>query len=216
MWVKLRRIFVSGLLAILPIVITIYIFLLLYRLMKAIVAPLGGLLHGALGKQLPWLSRDIWNTIIGIVVTVLIIMLIGAVTRHYLGRAFQAYFERLLHAIPVLRAIYKATKQVTDAVLNPESLAFKRVVLLEYPRKGAYSVGFVTSENIGQIHGSLGGRALAVFVPTPPYILNGTMVIIPESEVIYLDLSVEEGIKMLVSMGIALPEKQKEESDAES
>ncbi len=207
---RLRAIFLSGLLAILPLGVTFYVLWLLYRLIEGWLGSggfLGGLLRDGFGKSLPESAINA----LSITITLLVILLIGAVTRQYVGRTIYHFLERLLLTIPVLRKIYATIKQLTDAVFNRDMSAFKRVVLVEYPSKGLYMIGFVTNQGVPGIEEVIGEKMISVYIMSPPNPLTGVWLIAPEKDVTYMDhITIEEGFRMVLSIGISIPPEVRE------
>lgn len=210
MWKNLRTSFVSGLLTLLPVMVTIFVLALLYQLVGQFIGPdtlLGQLLRGGLrtlGIDFPGIEMA--TTLISVLGTLLVILIVGLVTRYYLGRLLYATFERAILSVPFLRAFYRTVKQITEAAFDPQISVFKRVVLVEYPRKGTYHMGFLTNESVGDpIQTKLPQKMVSVFIMAPPNPLSGFWVIAPREDVIYLDLTVEEGLRMVMSRGISLP-----------
>lgn len=195
-----RNIFIRGLLVILPVAATFYLLWLVYRLfVKLVDALVGPLLVGILGSH--W-----WVTGVGIFLTIFLVWFIGLVTRGYVGRALHRYFEGLLERVPLVNKTYAMAKQVTAALFRADTPAFKKVVLIEYPRKGVYTLGFITSENPGRLGRAIDGDFLSVYAPTSPNPLSGWFLLIPKEEVIYPELSVEEGLKLILSGGVIIPD----------
>ncbi len=185
---ELKKYFLTGLVTILPIFITVYI------IAKSVVffdEKFKSLFH--LNLKFPG---------IGIVIFSLIIIFIGVITRYYIGKKFLHLFEFILTKLPFIKRFYSAIKQVSNAILGDKKFIFKKVVLIEYPRRGAYTIGFLTSiiEN-GSKLGLENGKFCSVFVPTTPNPTSGFIIIIPEEEIIILDISVEDGMKYVISAG---------------
>ncbi len=210
MWKRLQATFVSGLLALLPLGLTLFILLLLYRIIEGWLGSggfLGSLIRTVLGQQLP----EGFINLLAILLTGVIILLVGAITRFYMGRMLYHSFERLLLTIPVLRKIYSTFKQITDAVFNRDMSAFKRVALVEYPSKGLYMIGFVTNPSVPGVEEVLGERMLSIFIMNPPNPLTGIWLMVPEKDVVYLDhITVEEGFRMMMSLGMSIPPEIRE------
>jgi uncharacterized membrane protein len=120
---------------------------------------------------------------------------------NYLGRKFLHFGDRVFTRVPLVRSVYQTLKQVVQAFVGDQKKAFRQVVLVEYPRKGLYSLAFLTNEGIGQN----GEQMLAVFLPTTPNPTSGFLLFLPEKEVTFLDMSVEDGIKLVVSGGVIKP-----------
>jgi len=210
MWKRLQAVFISGLLALLPLGLTFFILRLLYGIVEGWLGSggfLGGLIRNGFGGSLP----EPFINALSLFLTIVIILLVGALTRIYVGRAVYHYFERVLLAIPVLRKIYATVKQLTDAVFNRDMSAFKRVVLVEYPSKGLYMVGFVTNQAVPGVEEVVGEKMVSVFIMSPPNPLTGMWLILPEKDVVYLDhITVEDGFRMVMSLGISIPPEVRE------
>lgn len=210
MWKNLRAIFVSGLLTLLPVTVTALVIVLLYQLIVQVIGPttlMGQLLRGALlGLGINFPGIELAVTLLSVLITLLIILLVGLVIRYYLGRRIYETFEKMILSVPVLRAFYKTIKQITKATFDPQQSVFKKVVLVEYPRRGAYHMGFLTNESVGElIQDHFTQQMVSVFIMAPPNPMSGFWVIAPREDVIYLELTVEEGLRMVMSRGISLP-----------
>jgi len=213
MWKNLRAIFASGLLTLLPVTVTAFAIVLLYQLIAQVIGPttlMGQLLRGALldlGINFPGIELAV--TLLSVLITLLTILLVGLVTRYYLGRRIYERFEQMILSVPVLRAFYKTIKQITKAAFDPQRSVFKKVVLVEYPRRGAYHMGFLTNESVGElIQDRFAQQMVSVFIMAPPNPMSGFWVIAPRQDVIYLELTVEEGLRMVMSRGISLPQRR--------
>ena len=206
----LRTTFVSGLLAILPVGATVYILWFLFRLIDGFVGentPFGMTVERALGRWIPGL---------GVYVTVLIIMLIGVITRNVLGRTLHYYFERAFLAVPVIRKMYGTLKQFTNALFNrSDTSSFQKVVIFEFPKSGLNTLGLVTNENLGKIQDLMGEECVLVYAPTAPNPLSGYMLIVPRKLLTYVDMPVEDALSMIVSSGSALPDSLMHREEAE-
>jgi len=144
--------------------------------------------------------------VIGLVLTVLLIYVIGLVAANLLGQRILSWFEGGVLKIPFIKSIYGGARQLLDAFGSGGTGTFTRVVLVQYPRAGVYTVGFVTSEVRVVVPGEGGPvSALTVFLPTTPNPTSGWLAIIPEADIINFDLSIEEGLKLIVSGGIVAP-----------
>ncbi|TMJ03052.1 MAG: DUF502 domain-containing protein [Bacillati bacterium ANGP1] len=192
---RLRRYFFTGLIVFLPIAITLSFLLWLFRTLDRF---LGWLFTLLLGEPIPGL---------GLVATIAVIFLIGALTTNVLGRRLVGWFDRLMLRIPLARSIYSATKQLSDSIFLQRRAAFQRAVLVEWPRQGMYTVGFVTGETGGRTQEIAGRRVLNVFVMSTPNPTTGFLALVPEDQVYPLDMSVEEGIKLMMSGGIVAPSR---------
>ena len=203
---RFRTLFISGLLALLPLGLTLWLVWLLYGIIAGWIGQ-GGII-GTIVRLIP--IRELPNSAvaaIGLLLTVGVIVLVGLLTRMYVGRMVYHYFERLMLAIPILSKIYSAVKQLTDAVFQRDaSMAFKRVVLVEYPSPGLYMVGFLTNRHVPGVEELMSEDMVSIFIMSPPNPVTGFWVIMPEHEVTYLDhITVEEAFRMIMSLGISIP-----------
>lgn len=194
-----RTVVVAGLLVIIPIWIT---FMLLQFLAVR--------LDGVLGPYVPEFFKFFGYQVqeipgLGIIVMVVAIYFIGLLARNLFGRQIVYMTERVLGKVPIVRTVYLASKQLLETVAFQQGDGFKRVVLIEYPRRGVYCLAFVTSEARGEVQAHAGDESLNVFVPTTPNPTSGYLVFLPKKEVIPLEMSIEEGIKYVVSGGFVVP-----------
>jgi uncharacterized membrane protein len=205
MWKRLRAIFFSGLIALLPITLTVFILQLLYQLIESSFGSgglLGDLVRFVFGTV--YLPESVIN-LIAIFATILIILLMGAITHFYIGRRIYASLEHVVLSIPFLRKVYSTFKQLTDSFFNRDISAFKRVVVIEYPRPGLYMIGFETNRSVPGVEEVVDKRLVSIFVMSPPNPIAGIWIIAPEKDVIYLDhITVEEGFRMVMSLGISI------------
>ncbi len=183
----LKKYFITGLLVILPVWATYYV---LTALLGVIDGILGDLPAHFLGRRVPGL---------GIVTLILFVLLTGVLFANYVGSRIVSISDDLLHRVPLVRGVYFTVKQVMETFSMKHQ--FHGVALVEYPRKGCWSVGFMTGETQGGTHG-LAGRFVTVFVPTTPNPTAGFLLILPEAEVKRLDMTVEQGMKFIISLGL--------------
>ncbi|MGD8353035.1 MAG: DUF502 domain-containing protein, partial [Pseudomonadota bacterium] len=141
---------------------------------------------------------------LGLILTLTIILVIGALVANVAGRKLVTIGERILEKIPLLRWFYFSSKQVLEAIFVSGQDSFRRAVLLEYPRKGIYSIGFITGESVGQLEKRV-PESYTVFVPTTPNPTSGYLIVIPTSEAIPLDWSVDEAFRVIISAGVIMP-----------
>jgi uncharacterized membrane protein len=141
-----------------------------------------------------------------LVLAVFLIGLIGLIARNYFGKKLIEWADMAFMRIPLLNKIYAATKQVNDAFSSSNKTSFRTVVLIEYPRAGVYSIGFLTSDQQEEVESRLGRRILCVFVPTTPNPTGGFLLLVPAEQVIKLDMTVADGIKYVISLGSIVPE----------
>ncbi|MCB1537508.1 MAG: DUF502 domain-containing protein [Rhodospirillales bacterium] len=145
----------------------------------------------------------------GLIIVLVFLIVVGMVARNYLGGKLVHLWERILDRMPIVRSIYGASKQIMETVFADKSRAFRDVVMFEYPRKGMWVMGFVTGETQGEVQGKTATTVVNVFLPTTPNPTSGFLLFIPKEDLIYLDMAVEDGIKMIVSGGIVAPGQKK-------
>jgi len=148
---------------------------------------------------------------IGVVLSVILVLATGMIVANLLGKRIVAAWESLLARIPVVRNLYAGVKQILEAMLSTNGESFRKVLLIEYPRKGVWSFGFKTSDDLGEVQDKTGEHVVSVFIPTTPNPTSGFVLLVPESDVIELDMSVEDGLKMIISMGVVVPSWKKDE-----
>lgn len=194
----LRRDFVAGLLVFVPVGFTILGVLWLIRQLDNLVLPQ---IFGFLGLE----TRQ--PPFVGVVATIVVILLVGALTRSFIGRTALSFWERLVHRIPIAGSLYTVLKQFMEAMFGTGSRGpqFSRVVLIEYPRKGIHSYAFATGQVTRSPRG-LPEPLLKVFVPSTPNPTTGYFLLVPEEDAIDTGLSVEEAFKLIISAGIATGE----------
>jgi len=140
-----------------------------------------------------------------IALTILLLALLGRFARYLIGRKIIAMVDTLMSRVPLLNKIYLTVKQVNEAFMSKRS-SFKKVVLIEYPRPGCYSIAFLTSEEHPEASAKIGRKAVGVFLPTTPNPTSGYLLVLPAEDVIPLEMSVAEGIKLIISLGSVVPE----------
>jgi uncharacterized membrane protein len=143
---------------------------------------------------------------LGLIVAVIALTLIGFLAAGYVGRMIMRVGERVVARVPVVRSVYSWTKQVFETVLSKSSAAFREVVLIEYPRRGCWAVGFITGKTVGEVQRLTAETVYNVFIPATPNPTTGFLLFVPRNEVHHLDLTVEEGIKLVISGGIVVPD----------
>ena len=144
---------------------------------------------------------------LGLVLSIMVVFVIGALVANVIGRKLLSLGENILEKIPLLRWFYFSTKQVLEVIFVKGEDSFRRVVLVQYPRKGLYSIGFVTGESVGDLTEKVPGRSFTVFIPTTPNPTSGFLYVIPEEETVPLDWKVDEAFRMIISAGVLLPEE---------
>jgi uncharacterized membrane protein len=143
---------------------------------------------------------------LGIVLTLLVLIVTGVLAANFFGRKLVSVWESVLDRIPLVRSVYSAAKTFAEVVLTDNTQSFKEVLLIEYPRKGLYSLCFQTSTQLGEVQSRTGEEVICVFVPTTPNPTSGVMIMVPRKDVIVLDMQIEEAVKMVVSLGVVVPQ----------
>ena len=192
---RIRNYFIAGVVVLIPIGITIYLTLFLVSITSKI-----------LPKEINpnhYLPYNIPG--VEILMSVILITLIGFLSLSFIGRKLLDVFDSILKKIPILRTIYSAIAQMTETFTKSDNKK-KNVVLVEYPRKGSWAVGFATRENTGEISNKTQRKLINVFVPTTPNPTSGFLLMFPKEDVIYLDLTFEEASKFIVSAGTSNPD----------
>jgi uncharacterized membrane protein len=141
----------------------------------------------------------------GLILSVLILLLTGVFAANFVGRKLVSWWESIMNRIPVVRSIYSAAKNFAEIVFSDSSQSFKKVLLIEYPRKGVFSLAFQTSTQLGEIQGRTGQDVVCTFVPTTPNPTSGVIIMVPRKDVIELDMEVDEALKMIISLGVVVP-----------
>ena len=194
----LRRYFVAGLLVWIPLGITLWVLKVTVELMdeSLLLLPNAYRSEALFGFHVPGL---------GIILTLAILIVTGALAANFFGRKLLALGDGILVRIPIVRSIYGGVKQISDTLFSPEGKAFRRAVLVRYPHAGAWTVALVTGTPQHEVARILGTDQIAVFVPTTPNITAGFFLIVPRSETIELDMTVDAALKYIISMGVAEP-----------
>jgi uncharacterized membrane protein len=141
----------------------------------------------------------------GVILIVMVVFLTGIFVANFVGRAAVGGWESLLDRIPIVRAIYSAAKNFAEIVFSDSSQSFKKVLLIEYPRKGLYSLAFQTASNLGEIQDRAGEDVVCCFVPTTPNPTSGLIIIVPKKDITELDMEIDEALKMIISLGVVVP-----------
>jgi uncharacterized membrane protein len=193
---RLRRWFFTGLLVTAPILFTVYI-------TWATIKLIDGQVNNLIPEFSNWNLGDIPGA--GLVVGAALITLIGAIAAGFMGRWIIRLGESLLNRMPVVRSIYGATKQILETVISTQSDAFREVVLVEYPRRDLWVIGFVTGATKGEVARLVPGSNVNVFIPTTPNPTSGFLLFCPVEDIVYFNMTVEEAVKLVVSGGIVSP-----------
>lgn len=194
----LKRYFIAGLLIWAPIGITVWVISVVVSTLDGVV-PVGLRPEALFGQSIPGF---------GLVAVALLLLLTGVLAANLLGRRLVMVWEGLLARIPLVRSIYSSVKQVSDTILAPNGQAFRQAVLVQFPRYGSYTVGFVTGSPATDLQPHLPGECISVYVPTTPNPTSGFFLMMPREEVIPLNIPVDKALKYVVSMGTVAPSSQ--------
>jgi uncharacterized membrane protein len=193
---RLRGYFLSGVLITAPISMTLYIAWVFIDFVDRMITPL--IPHA-------WNPRNYGIPGMGLLLAVVALTLIGALTAGFLGRMWLRLTEAVIRRMPVLRGIYSAMKQIFEAMLAQKSQAFREVALIEYPRRGIWTVAFITGQTVSHVQRHVDEDLVTLYVPTTPNPTSGFMLFLPKKDVQILDISVEDGLKLVLSTGIVAP-----------
>lgn len=192
---RLRRYFLAGLATLFPVVVTLYLLIVVFQFADGLLGRfINRYWERVYGYEIPGL---------GLVMTVLVILLAGVLSSHFFGQRLVRLLEGWFGRLPVIRHVYQPVKQLTRFLFDPadQAMSFHRVVLVPYPRVGSYSIGFVTNESVTTFTGA-SKTFLTVLVSTPPSPFTGPIIFVPKEEVVSLDMSVEDAVKLVVSGGV--------------
>ena len=206
---SLRRHLVAGLILWVPLLITFFIVRFLIRFVDRtlLLLPTAWRPETLLGFNIPGL---------GLILAFGILLLTGVLAANFAGRRLVDIGDRIVNRIPLVSGIYSGAKQVAETLFADSSTAFKRVLLVEYPRKGVWSMCFQTSELVGEVQHRTTEDVVCVFVPTTPNPTSGFLLFVPREELVPLDMPVDEGLRMIISLGVAVPRWQSPEAAKES
>ncbi|MES3024587.1 MAG: DUF502 domain-containing protein [Pseudomonadota bacterium] len=196
----MRKYFITGLLILVPLAITLWVLLLVIGTMdqSLLLVPEKWQPRTLIGYNIPGL---------GTILTVLIIFVTGLLTNNLVGNYLVRQWERVLHRIPVVSSLYGSVKQVSDTLFSSSGNAFRKAVLLPYPHEGSWTIGFLTGVPGGDVRNHLVGDFVSVYVPTTPNPTSGFFLMLERSKVIELDMSVDTALKYIVSMGVVAPDQ---------
>jgi len=205
----IKRYFITGLLIWVPLAITAWVLSLIasaadqsLRLLPESIQP-----HDLLGFDIPGA---------GIVLTLLIILTTGVLAANFIGQRLVSWWEKLLARIPVVNSIYNSVKQVSDTLFSSSGNAFRKALLIQYPREGSWTIAFLTGKPGGDVANHLQEDYVSVYVPTTPNPTSGFFLMLPKSDVIELDMAVDEALKYIISMGVVAPPARKKRRSSHS
>ncbi len=193
-----RRYLIAGLLVWLPIGVTVFLVRIMIGLMdrSLLLLPSQFRPENVIGFGIPGL---------GCLLTIIVLLLTGVLAANFVGKSMVSFGESLLDRIPFVRSIYSATKNFAEIVFSGSGQSFKKVLLIEYPRKGIYSLAFQTSSELGEVQERVGEDLVCTFVPTTPNPTSGYIIVLPKKDIIELDMEVEQALKMIMSLGVVVP-----------
>lgn len=194
----IKRYFITGLLIWVPLVITVWVLNLLVSIMDQTL-----LLLPPEFRTERWLGTHIPG--LGALLTLLIVFLTGLFAANIIGQRLVAFWEGVLARIPVVNSIYNGVKQVSDTLFSPSGQAFRKALLVQWPREGMWTIAFLTGTPGGDVVNHLPGDHLSIYVPTTPNPTSGYFVIVRRSDVVELDMSIDEALKYVISMGVVAP-----------
>ena len=199
---RLRNYLIAGLLIWIPVMVTVWVIRFLSGILdqSLVLLPSSWRPEALVGQYVPG---------VGIILSFILLVVTGVVVRNLFGGRIVAGFEDLVRRIPVIGSVYGGAKTFSETVLTDKGKSFKQVVMVEFPRKGIFSVGFITSEELEEVQAKTEQDVVCVFVPTTPNPTTGFIVLVPRGEVVRLDMTVDEAFKMLLTLGVVVPRWQK-------
>jgi uncharacterized membrane protein len=194
----MKKYFITGLLVLVPLFITVWVISGLVGMMdqSLFLLPETWRPKAQLGLEIPGM---------GAILTLLIIFVTGVIATNFFGKRLILVWEALLARVPVVKSIYASVKQVSDTLFSDSGNAFRQAVLVQFPRPGAWTIAFVTGKPGGDVANHLSGDYLSVYVPTTPNPTGGYFLMLPRADVVELDMSVDEALKYIISMGVVAP-----------
>lgn len=194
----MRRYFITGLLVLVPLFITIWVLKTLIDVMD----------QSLLLLPMQWRPKELFERDVpgfGVIVTLLAIFLTGVIATNFIGRRLLMVWEGMLIRLPVVKSIYSSVKQVSDTLFSDSGNAFRKALLVQFPHQGSWTIGFLTGAPGGDVANHLKGDYVSVYVPTTPNPTGGYFVMMPRQDVVELDMSVDEALKYIISMGVVVP-----------
>lgn len=194
----MKSYFITGLLVLVPLCITIWVLSTLIGLMdqSLLLLPVAWRPEAQFGYQIPG---------IGAILTLVIVFGTGVIATNFFGKRLIEFWEALLARVPVVKSIYYSVKQVSDTLFSDSGQAFRKALLVQYPRQGSWTIGFLTGQPGGDVANHLQGAYVSVYIPTTPNPTSGFFLMMPAEDVVELDMSVDEALKYIISMGVVAP-----------
>jgi len=198
MWNEIRKTLLAGLLVLAPIALTIYILYHLFRILDGILRdPLSKFLVENIGLESQWVPIPG----LGIIALLALLILTGVIARNYIGKKFITVGDTIVTRIPLINRIYIAIREISEAILSEKREVFKKAVLIEYPRKGLYSIAFFTQDTKGPVQEAIQEDVVSVFLPTTPNPTSGYLLFVPKTDIMELKMPVEDALKLVISGG---------------
>ena len=204
---RMRAYFITGILVVAPVSITLYLAWIFIGFVDNRITPLIPVQYNP-ETYLPFALPGL-----GLLILVVTLILVGAATAGFFGRLWARISEQILGRMPVIRNIYGAVKQILETVLAQQSKAFREAVLVEYPRRGIWAIAFITGRTEGEVQNITEEDCTNIFLPTTPNPTSGFLLFVPKKDLVHLDMNVEEAIKMVISGGIVTPPDRRPESE---
>ena len=195
---SIRNYLIGGLLVWIPIMVTVWVVRFLARILD----------QSLLLLPSPWRPEALFGTYVpglGVILSLLLLLLTGVVVKNLFGGRMVGGLESLVRRIPVIGPVYSGAKTFSETVLTDQGRSFKQVVMVEFPRKGVFSIGFITSEDLEEVQAKTAQDVTCVFVPTTPNPTTGFIILVPRDEVVRLDMTVDDAFKMLLTLGVVVP-----------
>ncbi|WP_374590551.1 DUF502 domain-containing protein [Aquabacterium sp.] len=202
----MRKYIITGLLAWLPLTVTIWVLLHVVGLLNGVFGGVVAAAQTVLPSSVhPVLQRLTEIPGLSVIVVVAVLFLTGVLVTNIFGQWVLKQSNRLVSHIPIVKSIYTSVKQVSDTLFSSSGQAFRQAVLVQYPRAGSWTIAFVTGKPSGEVAQHLSGDYLSLYVPTTPNPTSGFMLMVPRADVVELDMSVDEALKYVISMGVVAP-----------
>lgn len=197
----MKKYFITGLLVLVPLVITIWVLKTLIGVMdqSLLLLPEAWHPYTLFGRNIPG---------IGAILTVLIVLTTGIIATNFFGKQLISLWEKMLNRVPFVKSIYSSVKQVSDTLFSESGNAFRKAVLVQYPRPNSWAIAFLTGTPGGDVNNHLPGEYVSIYVPTTPNPTSGFFLMLPKADVIELEMSVDEALKYIISMGVVAPSKK--------
>ncbi len=211
-WSHVKKKCITGILIVLPLALTILVLNFIFKQVDKFATPYVIKLLKLYGLEITASKlNNIILALIGFFLTFIVIYIIGILGSNIIGKRLVNAFDNIMLRVPLIKGIYGGARQLMQSLSVDKMAGFERVVLVQYPRKGIYTIGFATAETSEKIKEKIQLELMHIFIPTSPVPASGMLVLIPRKDVIFLDISLEDAFKLIVSGGIVIPEKKKKQ-----